>query len=155
MTAGVRLAVDVGTVRVGVAGSDPGGLLATPLTALRRGSGDLDQLAQLVHEREAVEVVVGLPTQLSGRAGSSVEMARSYGSELAARIAPVPVRFVDERLTSVVAERQLRGARGRRSAKTGARDRASGRVDALAAAGILQTYLDGLPRAAPPREDPS
>lgn len=146
MTAGVRLAVDVGTVRVGVAGSDPGGLLATPLTALRRGGDDLDQLVELVREREAVEVVVGLPTHLSGRAGSSVEMARDYGSELARRIAPVPVRFVDERLTSVVAEQQLRGARGRRSATAGARDRTTGRVDAVAAAGILQTYLDGLSR---------
>lgn len=153
MSAGVRLAVDVGTVRVGVAGSDPGGLLATPLTALRRGAQDLDQLATLVREREAVEVVVGLPTQLSGRAGPSVEMARSYAAQLAERIAPVPVRFVDERLTSVVAERQLRGARGRRTARAGARDRATGRVDALAAAGILQTYLDGLPHIDPPRED--
>lgn len=146
MSTGVRLAVDVGTVRVGVAGSDPHGVLASPLTALRRGAGDLDQLAELVRERAAVEVVVGLPTTLAGRAGTSVDMARAYGSELAARIAPVPVRFVDERLTSVVAERQLRGARGRRSAKAGARDRATGRVDALAAAGILQTYLDGMSR---------
>lgn len=146
MSAGVRLAVDVGTVRVGVAGSDPGGLLASPLTALRRGAGDLDELAQLVRERQAVEVVVGLPTHLSGQAGSSVEMARSYGSELAARIAPVPVRFVDERLTSVVAEQQLRSTGKRRSAKAGARDRVAGRVDALAAAGILQTYLDAMSR---------
>jgi putative Holliday junction resolvase len=146
MSTGVRLAVDVGTVRVGVAGSDPAGMLATPLTALRRGADDLDQLVDLVRERAAVEVVVGLPTSLSGRSGPSVDMARSYGSELAERIAPVPVRFVDERLTSVVAEQQLRGARGRRSAKAGAKDRASGRVDALAAAGILQTYLDGLAR---------
>ena len=57
MTTGVRLAVDVGTVRVGVAGSDPAGMLATPLTALRRGADDLDQLADLVRERAAVEVV--------------------------------------------------------------------------------------------------
>lgn len=146
MSTGVRLAVDVGTVRVGVAGSDPGGVLATPLTALRRGAGDLDQLVALVHEREAVEVVVGLPTTLAGKAGTSVAMARAYASELAERIAPVPVHLVDERLTSVVAERALRATRPRRSAKTGARERAAGTVDALAAAGILQTYLDGLPR---------
>jgi putative Holliday junction resolvase len=146
MTAGVRLAVDVGTVRVGLAGSDPDGMLAVPLDALRRGSSDLDQLAELVRERNAVEVVVGLPRTLSGRSGPSVDMARSYAAELADRIAPVPVRFVDERLTSVVAEQQMRANRPRRSAKAGARDRASGRVDSLAAAGILQTYLDGLPR---------
>jgi putative Holliday junction resolvase len=146
MTAGVRLAVDVGTVRVGVAGSDPDGTLATPLDALRRGSTDLDDLAALVRERSAVEVVVGLPRMLSGRSGPSVEMARTYADALAERIAPVPVRFVDERLTTVVAEQQSRATRARRSAKAGARDRASGRVDSIAAAGILQTYLDGLPR---------
>ncbi|HSP38539.1 MAG TPA: Holliday junction resolvase RuvX [Frankiaceae bacterium] len=149
MSTGVRLAVDVGTVRVGVAGSDPRGLLASPLTALRRGADDLDQLVELVRERSAIEVVVGLPSTLAGRAGPSVEMARSYGTELAGRIAPVPVRYVDERLTSVIAEQQIRSSRNsrsRRSAKAGARDRVSGRVDALAAAGILQTYLDSLSR---------
>ena len=146
MSLGVRLAVDVGTVRVGVAGSDPDGLLASPWDALRRGDHDLDELAALVRERQAVEVVVGLPRTLAGRSGPSVEMARAYGSALAERIAPVPVRYVDERLTTVVAERQMRSTRPRRSAKAGARDRASGRVDSLAAAGILQTYLDGMPR---------
>jgi putative holliday junction resolvase len=146
MSGGVRLAVDVGTVRVGVAGSDPDGVLAVPLDALRRGGTDLDELADLVRERGAVEVVVGLPRTLAGREGSSVDMARSYAAQLAERIAPVPVTFVDERFTTTAAERQLRATRPRRSAKAGARDRASGRLDSLAAAGILQTYLDGLPR---------
>ncbi len=146
MSGGVRLAVDVGTVRVGVAGSDPDGVLAVPLDALRRGAGDVARLAELVRERGAVEVVVGLPRTLTGREGPSVEMARSYAADLADRIAPVPVTFVDERLTTAAAERQLRASRPRRSAKAGARDRASGRLDSLAAAGILQTYLDGLPR---------
>jgi putative holliday junction resolvase len=117
-----------------------------PLDALRRGTTDLDDLAELVRERQAVEVVVGLPHTLTGRAGLSVDMARAYASDLAERIAPVPVRFVDERLTTVVAERQLQSTRPRRSAKAGAKERASGRLDSLAAAGILQTYLDGLPR---------
>jgi putative Holliday junction resolvase len=143
---GVRLALDVGTVRVGVAASDPHGLLATPVTAVRRGAGDLDQIAALVAEREAVEVVVGVPTTLAGRAGPSVRMATDFAAALAERIAPVPIRYTDERLTSVIAERTLRATGPRRSAKAGARDRASGRVDAMAAAGILQTYLDALPR---------
>lgn len=143
---GVRLALDVGTVRVGVAASDPHGLLATPVTAVRRGADDLDQIAALVAEREAVEVVVGVPTTLAGRAGPSVTMARDFAAALAERIAPVPIRYTDERLTSVIAERTLRATGPRRSAKAGARDRASGRVDAMAAAGILQTYLDALPR---------
>ncbi len=143
---GVRLALDVGTVRVGVAASDPHGLLATPVTAVRRGAGDLDRIAALVAERDAVEVVVGVPTTLAGRAGPSVAMATDFAAALAERIAPVPIRYTDERLTSVIAERTLRANGPRRSAKAGARDRASGRVDAMAAAGILQTYLDALPR---------
>ena len=143
---GVRLGLDVGTVRVGIAASDPHGLLASPVTAVRRGVDDLEQIAALIAEREAVEVVVGVPTTLSGRAGPSVTMATDFAAALADRIAPVPVRFADERLTSVIAERTLRATGPRRSAKAGARDRASGRVDAMAAAGILQTYLDALPR---------
>lgn len=143
---GVRLAVDVGTVRVGVAGSDPDAQLATPLVTLQRGKTDLEELVDLVRDRGAVEVVVGLPRTLSGREGPSVTMARDYADALAARIDPVPVRLVDERMTTVVAERSLRATRGRRSARAGARDRAQGRLDALAAAGLLQTYLDGLPR---------
>lgn len=146
MTGGVRLAVDVGTVRVGIAGSDPAGILAVPMDALRRGATDLDELAALVRERDAVEVVVGLPRTLAGRSGPSVAMAEQFAAALAERIAPVPIRFVDERLTTTIAERRQRETRPRRSAKAGARDRASGRLDSLAAAGILQTYLDGLPR---------
>jgi putative Holliday junction resolvase len=145
-TGGVRLAVDVGTVRVGVATSDPDGSVAVPLITLRRGNTDLDELVDLVRQRDAVEVVVGLPRTLSGREGPSVAMAREYASALADRIAPVPVRLVDERLSTVVAERSMRVPGKRRSARAGARDRAQGRLDAAAAAAILQSYLDGLPR---------
>jgi putative Holliday junction resolvase len=145
---GVRLAVDVGSVRVGVATSDPEGRIAMPLTTLRRGAGDLDALAALVAERSGVEVVIGLPKTLAGREGASVTMAREYATALGERIAPVPVLLVDERLTSVVAQRQLRAARAERprGARAGAQARAEGHVDSLAAAGILQTYLDGLAR---------
>lgn len=134
---GVRVAVDVGSVRVGVAASDPAGVLASPVETLARGGGDLDRLAAIVEERKAVEVLVGLPRTLAGREGPSVTMARSYADAVGRRIAPVPVRLVDERLTTVVAERQLRSG-GRRG---GARARRAV-VDQVAAVAILQSWLD-------------
>jgi putative Holliday junction resolvase len=136
--AGVRLGVDVGSVRVGVARSDRDGILATPVVTLRRDTkagADLEALAALVAEHEVVEVLVGLPRSLSGREGPAATAARAYADRLAVRIAPVPVRLVDERLTTVSAERTLaeRGVRGR------ARRRV---VDQAAAVVILQAALD-------------
>ena len=135
---GVRLAVDVGTVRVGVAASDPAGVLASPVIVLRRdarGGRDVAQLAELVSTREAMEVVVGLPRSLSGRAGRAEAAARQYAAVLAERIAPIPVRLVDERLTTVEATRGLRSA--------GVRSRAARHVvDAAAAVVLLQHVLD-------------
>src|SRR6516225_2320689 len=107
---GVRLAVDVGSVRVGVARSDPGGILASPLTVVRSGPGELDALATLAASADAIEVIVGLPTSLSGREGAAATAARSFAAELAGRLAPVPVRLVDERFTTTQAHDALRGA---------------------------------------------
>src|SRR6516162_5516910 len=76
--AGVRLAVDVGSVRVGVARSDPGGVLASPLTVIRSGPGELTALATLAANADAIEVIVGLPTSLSGREGVAAAAARSF-----------------------------------------------------------------------------
>ena|SRR6478609_10112288 len=137
---GVRLGVDVGTVRVGVAMSDPHGVLATPVTTLARdmvGGTDLAALAALVDEHEVVEVVVGLPKTLRGSDGPAVTAARQYGDAIAARIAPVPVVYVDERMTTVSADRQLReaGVRGRAKRTV---------VDQVAAIRILQNRLDNL-----------
>jgi putative Holliday junction resolvase len=135
---GVRVAVDAGSVRVGVAASDPDGVLATPLKVLRRdrrGGHDLDELAEIVAERRAVEVLVGLPRSLSGRDGPAAVTAREYAAELAARVAPIEVRLVDERMTTVEAARGLRSAG--LSAKTARRV-----VDAAAAVVILQHALD-------------
>ncbi|MET0863565.1 MAG: Holliday junction resolvase RuvX [Nakamurella sp.] len=137
---GVRLGVDVGTVRVGVALSDPYGLLATPVTTLARnpaGETDLIALTALVEEHEVVEVVVGLPKTLRGADGPAVAAARAYGDLLATRIAPVPVVYVDERLTTVSADRQLTeaGVRGKARRKV---------VDQVAATRILQNRLDNL-----------
>lgn len=132
---GVRLAVDVGSVRIGVARCDPGGLLATPLTVVRRGKGDLAKLAELATEADPVEVIAGLPTSLSGKEGPAAATAREFAAALAARIAPVPVRLVDERFTTTAAHQALRlsgkDSRARRQV-----------VDAAAAAVLLQAALD-------------
>jgi len=132
---GVRLAVDVGSVRVGVARSDPGGILASPLTVLPSGAGDLDELAKLAAREDAIEVIVGLPTSLSGRDGTAASGARSFAADLAGRVAPIPVRLVDERFTTTQAHDALRRA---------GRDSRARRhvVDAAAAAVLLQSALD-------------
>jgi putative holliday junction resolvase len=134
---GRRLGVDVGTVRVGVALSDPTGLLASPLETVRRSKDkrDLDHLAALVVTHEVVEVVVGLPRHLSGASGSSAEDATTYARELAKRIGDVPVHLVDERLSTVTAASHLRagGIDARRQRAV---------IDQAAAVVILQTHLD-------------
>ena len=138
MREGVRLAVDVGSVRVGVARSDPGGILASPLTVLRSGPGqraELDALAALAASADAIEVIVGLPTSLSGREGNAAVSARSFAAELAGRLAPIPVRLVDERFTTTQAHDALR-----RGGKDSRARRAA--VDAAAAAVLLQAALD-------------
>lgn len=138
-TTGVWFGVDVGSVRVGVARSDPRGVLAVPVATLRRDrrlGTDLDQLNALLVEHEAVGVVIGLPRTLAGRSGPAVREAREYGSALAALVAPRPVVYVDERLTTVLAQRNL--------ASSGVRGRASRSVvDQAAAVEILQSFLDG------------
>lgn len=135
MRPGIRLGIDVGEVRVGVARSDPQGTLAVPVETVRRGVGDLDRIAQLCAEAEAVEVVVGLPVGLSGREGPAAAKAKAYAESLVAAVAPVPVRMFDERFSTVSAEQAYR-ARGV-SAK-----QARPRIDAAAAAVILQSALD-------------
>ena len=135
MREGVRLAVDVGSVRVGVARSDPGGILASPLTVVRSGPSELDELATLVAGAGAIEVIVGLPTSLSGREGLAAAAARSFAAELAGRLAPIPVRLVDERFTTTQAHDALR--RGGKDSRA-RRDT----VDAAAAAVLLQAALD-------------
>ncbi|WP_242894198.1 Holliday junction resolvase RuvX [Actinomadura litoris] len=136
MRPGVRLGVDVGTVRVGVARCDPGGILASPLETVKSGKGDVDRLVRLVAEHEAIEVVVGLPTSLSGREGPAAQAARRFAARLAGRLPDAEVRLYDERLTTVTAEAGLRagGVHGQ------ARRRV---VDQAAAAVLLQAALDG------------
>jgi putative holliday junction resolvase len=137
-TSGVWFAVDVGTVRVGVARSDPRGVLALPVTTLARdasGNADIAELVRLVTEYEAVGVVVGLPRTLAGREGPAARLARDYGALVAARIAPIPVQYLDERLTTVSAQRKLHqgGVRGRAGRAV---------IDQAAAVELLQHWLE-------------
>ena len=135
MRFGTRLAVDVGSARIGVARCDPDGLLASPLATIPRGPGDLESLASLAADEHVIEVIVGLPTGLSGREGAAAVQARGFAEALAARLAPVPVRLVDERFTTVIAHDALRrGGRGSRARRPV--------VDQAAAALILQGALD-------------
>jgi len=139
VTRGRRLGIDVGAVRVGVALSDPDGVLATPLATVARDverGSDLDTIAGLVAEHDVVGVVIGLPRTLAGREGPAADAAREFATALAARLdATVPVVFSDERLTTVVATRQMR-----ESGRKGRRQRAV--VDQAAAVAILQGWLD-------------
>ncbi|MFC3449066.1 Holliday junction resolvase RuvX [Amycolatopsis speibonae] len=137
---GRRLGVDVGSVRVGIALSDPDPILASPLVTLTRdatGDKDVDQLVGLVTEHDVVEVVVGLPRTLKDRHGPAAEAALDYAEKVAARIAPVPVRLADERLTTVTASRMLsqRGVKGRKLRAV---------VDQAAAVEILQAWIDAV-----------
>ena len=135
MRPGVRLGVDVGSVRIGVARSDPAGVLASPLSTVRRGAGDLAELARITAETQPVEVVVGLAVGLRGTEGAAAADGRSFATALADRLAPVPVRLVDERFTTVLAHAALR---------QGGRDARARRhiVDKAAAAVVLQGALD-------------
>jgi putative holliday junction resolvase len=132
---GVRLGIDVGSVRIGVARSDPAGVLASPLGTVRRGTGDLEELASITAETEPVEVVVGLAVGLRGAEGAAAADGRAFAAALADRLAPVPVRLVDERFTTVLAHAALR---------QGGRDSRSRRhvIDKAAAAVVLQGALD-------------
>jgi putative Holliday junction resolvase len=134
MRSGVRLGVDVGRVRVGIARCDPGGMLATPVETLAR-SGDLERrFRALVEEHEPVEVIVGLPLSMSGGETASTADAREVAGRLA-RVAGVPVRLVDERLSTVGAQRSLQAA-----GRTTKQSRSV--IDQAAAVIILQHALD-------------
>ena len=134
------LGLDMGERRVGIAISDPTGTVARPLQTLVRGSREEDfaAIAALVVKHEVGLVVVGQPLSLDGTEGPQARRVARYVLALAARL---PVRFVawDERFTTVAAEEILRRGRKKRGRR---RVRAEGEVDAVAAAVILQSYLD-------------
>jgi putative holliday junction resolvase len=139
MRHGVRLGLDPGDARIGVARSDPTGFLATPLETVKKGRGDLARLqaivAEIAEESTMLEVVVGLPRSLKGGENPATAKVRNFAASLARRVAPVPVRLVDERITTVSAEAMLRD-RGRKG-----QDRRAV-LDMAAAVVILQHALD-------------
>lgn len=132
---GRRLGVDVGDVRIGVAISDPDGILATPVETVAAGPGAIKRLADLVREYEVFECIVGLPMGLSGREGPAAIKVRAFCDQLSAAIDPVPIRLFDERMSTITADSMLResgrSGRGKRSI-----------IDQAAATVILQTALD-------------
>jgi len=140
---GRRLGVDVGQVRVGIAISDPDGILASPLVTLARDHAsragtvpsDIAEIVRLAQEHEAIGVVVGLPVRLNGQEGPAAASARSYAALLSDAVAPVPVALSDERMSTVVASRRLaeRGVKGKRQRAV---------VDQAAAVEILQGWLE-------------
>ena len=134
MREGVRLGIDVGTVRIGVARSDSHGILATPVETVQRGSGDVERVITIARELEAFELVVGLPMALSGRETASTDDARGFAKRLA-NAQLIPVRLVDERLSTVSANAAIRSSgRSQKSARPV--------IDQVAAVIILQHALD-------------
>jgi putative holliday junction resolvase len=142
---GRRLGVDVGSVRVGVALSDPDGILATPLVTVARDRSattesdhvprDMSDIRLLAAEHEVVEIIVGLPITLAGTEGPAAALIRQYVELLTSVVDPIPVLLADERMSTAAATRRLseRGVRGKRQRAV---------VDQAAAVEILQGWLD-------------
>lgn len=132
MRKGRRVALDPGTVRIGVAVSDIDGILASPRPALP--AGDLEAVGVVVGEVEPLEIIVGLPVGLGGTEGQAAQRAREFAS-LVATTTSIPVRLVDERLSTVQAQRGLHD-QGRSVRQS--RDM----IDSASAAVVLQHALD-------------
>lgn len=131
---GARLGVDVGKARVGVARSDPDGLLAVPVETVPRARRSVARVLELAEEHAAVEILVGLPIGLSGDDTPSTQDARDFAAAVAAA-SSLPVRLVDERLSTVSAHAALRDAgRSQRSSRS--------IVDQVAAVVLLQQAID-------------
>jgi putative Holliday junction resolvase len=138
------MALDVGERRIGVAVGDETGTIATPLGTVHRGRDDLAEIGRLVREWEVTRLVIGLPTGLSGREGPQAASVRAYAAAVEAALgAEPPIVYWDERLTTAIAERALIETGTRRA-------RRRERVDAVAAAVILQGYLDARRRHTTP-----
>ncbi len=106
---GVRIAVDVGSVRVGLARCDRDAILATPIATLERATA-VAQVIQVAAELDVLEIYVGLPLGMRGNLGSAAELAQDFARELAVSLRATPIRLVDERLSTVTAERGLKAA---------------------------------------------
>ncbi len=143
------LGLDVGGRRIGVAVSDELGMIASPLESLERSERGIERLRALVEQFDPQVIVIGLPTGMSGREGQQAAEVREFGEQLRALLQR-PIVYWDERLTTAIAERALIEAGTRRARRRGI-------VDAVAAALILQSYLDSRRRgndAQEPGDDP-
>jgi putative Holliday junction resolvase len=131
------LGLDIGKKRIGVAGCDGTGLIATGLAVIERSSftADIEKLKELVAEREAQLLVVGLPYSMDGSIGFQAKQVEKYARRVAAAL-QLPLEYVDERLTSVEAEQQLKAQK-----RFSTRDK--GAIDRRAATILLQRWLDG------------
>ncbi|MCK8114430.1 Holliday junction resolvase RuvX [Anaerosoma tenue] len=131
------LGLDIGSVRIGVAVSDPSGSVASPLTVLdgRSLASDIGPLARLVEDYEPECLVVGLPLSLSGETGPQAEAVQATAERLAGAVG-VPLAYADERLSSAEARRMM-------SASGLSEKEQRGSVDKVAAALLLQSWLDG------------
>jgi len=131
------VALDIGTVRIGIAASDIMEIIASPCTVYRRTKSlnqDAKAVSEILTNLGAGEVVIGLPLKLDGTEGTSVAMAKEFGAELE-KIVSIPIIFQDERLSTVSAERVLIESGMRR-------EKRKDKIDSVAATFILQTYLD-------------
>ena len=130
------IALDIGTVRIGIATSDIMEIIASAYEVYRRKNLDSDvkYIAELVSKLDAGEIVIGLPLKLDGTEGQSVDMAKTFGEKLS-ELVTVPIVYQDERLSTVSAQRVLIESGMRR-------EKRKDKVDSVAATFILQTYLD-------------
>lgn len=135
MRHGRRLGVDLGDARIGIAVSDPSGMLATPAETVPADDRAIARVVALAREHEVIEIVVGRPTSLSGRQGPAAKKVRARARAIAEASAGVPVRLVDERLSTVQADSALRS-----SSRKGPSKRSV--IDQVAATVILQSALD-------------
>ena len=136
---GRMLGLDVGGRRIGVAVSDALGMIASPVRFIQRGPKVIDELRDLVARYDAVQLVAGLPVGLSGREGPQAAEVRAF-ADAAAKAVALPLAYWDERLTSTMAERSLIASGTRRAKRRE-------QIDAVAAAIILQGYLDSRRRS--------
>lgn len=134
MRLGIRLACDVGSARIGLARSDPQGILAVPLDAVQASPQAVDAILAVVDEYEPIEILVGLPMSMNGAEGPAAQRVRDWADALAARTS-TPIRLVDERLSTVQAQRGLHAAgRTTRTSRSV--------IDSASAVILLQADLD-------------
>ena len=128
------MGLDIGSRRIGVAISDELGIVATPIGYIKPGPGDRNTFANLIHTHRITELIVGIPRTMSGKEGPQAKEVRAYAKALADDL-DMPLTYWDERLTTVIAERNLiSGGRSRQQRRE--------EIDAAAAAVMLQGYLD-------------